>query len=71
METNDALIVQIAAEIARLRFEVGALLTGLERLGTDKYTILQAVDVIVHSSAFDEEVQRVLARLQGHHEPSL
>lgn len=65
MDINDAFLARLASELARLRFEVAAILTGLERLGGDPQAIRQATEILVASPAFQEIAQEIFERLRG------
>jgi len=65
MNIDETFLTQLAAEIARLRFEVGAILTAVAPLGVNPEAIRLATDIAAESPAFQEIVQDIVQRLRG------
>lgn len=68
MDVDDAFLARLASELARLRLEVATLQTYLApRTGGGLESIHQATELSVQSPLFQDEAQRIFARLQESH----
>lgn len=68
MDVDDAFLARLASELARLRLEVATLQTYLvQRTGGGLESIHQATELSVQSPLFQDEAQRIFARLQESH----